>query len=279
MLWRVRLRLRSVLAHDDSTNRMALLLHKLPSLLDDLRRRSLDLMFPPTCLACDADLADESWETDGGFFCTFCRGQIELLQEPICEVCASPVPVAASVRLDCGVCRKLKPRFDRTVALGPYEGLLRDLILGMKSEPRQLVTRSLLDYAWKLQSDALRELHVDAICAVPTHFLREWKRGANAPHALATSLARRLEVPFVKSLLSRKSNTPPQAGLSRPARLLNIRGEILVRKNRAASLGHVLLVDDVLTTGSTANECARVLKRSGIAKVSVFVLGRTPDLG
>lgn len=255
------------------------LLHKLPSLLDELRQRSLDLVFPPTCLACEADLAGESWESAGGMFCTFCRSQIEVLPEPLCEVCASPIPAIAGVRLDCGVCRKLKPRFDRTIALGAYEGLLRDLILGMKSEPRLLVARNLLDFAWQVRSEELLGWKVDSICAVPTHPMREWKRGANAPQALAVSLGRRLKVPTNSKLLYRKSNTPPQAGLSRPARLLNIRGEILVRKSQAANQNHVLLVDDVLTTGATANECARVLKRSGIAKVSVFVLGRTPDLG
>ncbi|MEQ8210386.1 MAG: ComF family protein [Lacipirellulaceae bacterium] len=258
---------------------MTQLLDRLPGLFEEFRRRSLDLVFPPTCLACEADLTSDFWEAEGGLLCGACRRQIVLLQEPLCPVCASPVPEAGGVRLDCGVCRNNKPRFDRTIALGEYEGLLRDLILRMKSETRKLVARSLLAFAWKERHQELRDLGVDAICAVPTHLIRQWQRGVNGPHVLASALSKELGVPFASKLLYRKSNTPPQAGLSRAARSRNIRGEILVRNRLMKKFQHVLLVDDVLTTGATANECAKVLKRAGIARVSVFVLGRTPDLG
>ncbi|QDS98311.1 ComF family protein [Adhaeretor mobilis] len=251
----------------------------LPAWLQDLRGRALDLVFPPTCLACEADLSNVTWQQLGGMFCESCRESLILLEEPICPRCASRVPEVHGVRLDCGVCQKQALRIDRTVAVGPYDGLLRDLILRMKTDTRRLLAHNLVDLAWRACGAQLRDLKVDAIATVPTHPLRQLQRGVSVPHALAGALARKLKVPVASRLLKRKSNTPAQAGLSRPARIKNVRGEILVRQGHVGSLGHVLLVDDVLTTGATADETARVLKRAGIGKVSAFVMGRTLDMG
>jgi predicted amidophosphoribosyltransferase len=105
---------------------------------------------------------------------------------------------------------------------------------------------------------------------------RRWRRGVNPPAEMADHLAQRLGVPAAPRMLRSRRNIPPQIGLSRPARFRNVAGEMAVRPAYSLQAARVLLVDDILTTGATASEAARVLKKTGAEMVAVFVLGRTP---
>jgi len=208
--------------------------------------------------------------------CAACRAELPLIDWPACPKCAAPVPATGGVELACNHCRGAKLRFSRTVALGSYEGLLRQLVMRMKTDRSELVARTLADLAWEELGPVLSNLNVDVVAAVPMHPWRRWQRGTNPPQTLAELLAKRLGVPAAADMLRLVRNVPPQIGLSRPARFRNVAGEMAVRATYHLAASHVLLVDDILTTGATCSEAARVLRRAGAAEVTVFVLARRP---
>lgn len=239
----------------------------------DASAATSDLLYPPRCIACAADLA----EGHGGLMlCRDCHERLSLTDWPVCPRCAAPVPEASGVHLPCNHCRGDRLRFDRAIALGSYEGLLRQLIMRMKAERSELAASTLLEVAWRDVGDVLSDLDVDVVTAVPMHPWRKWRRGANPPAALARGLAHKLRVSVAPNMLRLKRDVPPQVGLSRSARFRNLAGEMALRPTYHLAAARVLLVDDILTTGATCTEAARVLRRGGAGDVTVFVLARTP---
>lgn len=208
--------------------------------------------------------------------CSDCRARLPLIDGPVCPRCAAPAPASNGVVLACNHCRGAKLRFERTIALGRYEGLLRELIMRMKTDRSELVARTLVEAAWRERGEALSTLGIDLATAVPMHLWRRWQRGVNPPGALACSLAEKLGISAAPRALRLKRNVPPQVGLSRAARFRNLSGEMSVRPTYHLRGAHVLLVDDILTTGATCAEAARALRRAGAGEVTVFVLARTP---
>jgi ComF family protein len=208
--------------------------------------------------------------------CPSCRQQLQLVDWPVCERCAAPVPEARGATLACSACRGVKLRFDRALALGSYEGLLRHWIMRMKEDRSGVSVRTLAALAWERLGNSLRGLAIDAVAAVPMHPLRRWQRGVNPPAEIAELAARKLGVPAAARLLRTRRNIPPQIGLSRRGRFQNVAGEMAVRRGYSLQAAHVLVVDDILTTGATASEAARALKAAGAERVTVLVLARTP---
>jgi len=233
----------------------------------------LDLLFPAKCIACHQDLGEQRRASS---ICDECEERLELIDWPVCPRCAAPVPSTDGVDLACNHCRADKLRFERTLALGSYEGLLRQLVMRTKADRQGVVTHALAELAWQRLREQLRELQIDVVTAVPMHRWRRWQLGANGPLQIAQQLAQRLEVPCAGQMLRLVRNVPPQVGLSRPARFRNLAGEMAVGASYYLAAARVLIVDDILTTGATCSEAARVLRRAGAADVTVLVLARTP---
>jgi ComF family protein len=120
---------------------------------------------------------------------------------------------------------------------------------------------------------------VDAVIPVPMHWSRRIWRGANSPETIAERLSRRLAVPLASHLLIRRRRTQPQASLSPTRRMANVRGAFRADKHPDLKGARLLLVDDIMTTGATLNEAAKVLRRAGAAFVGVVVLARAEGLG
>jgi ComF family protein len=211
--------------------------------------------------------------------CASCHAKLRIIDWPVCRRCAAPVPETNGVQLDCSHCRGVKLRFSGAIALGSYEGLLRQLIMRMKTDRSELVARNLVDLAWIELSWRLQALKVDVVASVPMDPWRRWRRGANPPRTMAERLAEKLGAPAASGMLRLLRPLPAQVGLSRPARFRNVAGEMSVRSTYHLEAAHVLLVDDILTTGATCSEAARALRRAGADEVSVFVLARTPADG
>jgi ComF family protein len=233
----------------------------------------VDLLFPPHCAACDAELPSGE---EALSLCGECRAQLHLIEDAVCPRCAAPVPESSGVRLPCNYCRGVRLRFDRTFAVGNYAGVLRDLILRWKEDRQGVVDRFLGELAWNRLKHELSKFHFDVATAVPMSRWEHWRRGVNPPGHLAVQLGRRLGVPAAEWMLWLPRNVPRQMGLSREGRLRNLRGLMKLRPGYHLQAAHVLLVDDILTTGATCSEAARVLKRAGAAEVTVVVLARTP---
>ncbi|NOY43020.1 MAG: ComF family protein [Planctomycetes bacterium] len=231
----------------------------------------LDLLFPPSCLACEAALE----EVVGGVsLCESCLGQLASINGPVCQRCAQRVPEIPGDVADCGHCREDKLRFDRALAWGKYEGLLRELLLKMKHDRSERLARMFSRLLIADLGEKLSAGNFDAVVAVPMSGWRRFVRGTNPPAVMAQIVGRELGVPFMRRGLRRR-NSYPQKGLSRPARFRNMKNEMWAKAGYHLGSFRVLLIDDILTTGATCSEAARVLKQVGAAEVTVLVVGRT----
>ncbi|MEM7234649.1 MAG: hypothetical protein AAF517_20890 [Planctomycetota bacterium] len=249
----------------------------------ELGRGLLDLMAPLACLRC-GELLFDRWEP----FCPSCVETVRWI-DGACRSCATPIlnsrhPADSSnsrpIVERCGACvRRL--RFHRTaVVAGRYEGLLRDLVIAHKFEREQAASRYLAQVLWGLWE---RELEADpglgdspwVVTAVPQHWTRTLYRGSEPAEHLAREFCRLSGFPF-RVLLTKTRATCAQVELSRSARLTNLRGAFRRRWDFWRSQpSHVILIDDVVTTLSTASECSRALKRSGTPAVWVLAVARS----
>ncbi len=208
--------------------------------------------------------------------CGACRGQLSLADWPACRRCAARLPEVQGATLECNYCRGVRLRMDRTLAVGEYEGLLKSMIVRLKDDRSGVMGRTALELAWAQLGPTLKKLHIDVVTAVPMHAWRRWQRGVNPPRRLAEHLARRLHVPAAGAMMALTRNVRPQLGLTRKARLRNMVRQMRMRPGYHLSGAHVLVVDDILTTGATCSEAAQALKTAGAAEVTALVLARTP---
>ena len=230
------------------------------------------LAFPWECPVCGAD--DEGRASP---FCDACRAELVDAAGRACERCASPVGPYADVD-GCRECRGRKFGFDGALALGPYQGPLRSVCLMLKREPEAWLGRWLAELLVEARPElkALTGGPAGAVVApVPLHWRRWWSRGYNQADELAGSLSAALGLRLARPL-KRVRDTEKLAGLGRVERAETMRGAFRVRRNGADSVRGrtVLLVDDVLTTGSTCGAAARALKAAGAKRVIAVVVGR-----
>ena len=170
----------------------------------------------------------------------------------------------------CTLCRLGARGYDAAYSSGEYDGALRKLIHLFKYQGVLSLERTLVDRL----SDALpRDQHFDLLVPVPMHWWRRLTRGRNHAASLARVLARRTGIAFDDPVY-RKKLTPPQAQVSRAGRRRNVKGVFAVRRPATVRGKRILLVDDVLTTGSTAGACAAALKKAGAAHVAVITIAR-----
>jgi len=160
------------------------------------------------------------------------------------------------------------------IAIGPYQGLLREAVLRTKQAPQVPLAHALAHLLWDTQADALRQLQADVLIPIPLHWTRRFWRGTNSPDTLGESLATQLRIPIANHLLRRRRSTRPQWMLTPAARATNVRGALAVRPHPDLQGACVLLLDDILTTGATCHEAARRLRRAGAQQVHVAVFAR-----
>ena len=173
----------------------------------------------------------------------------------------------------CALCRFGLRGFDAAYCFGAYEGVLRELIHIYKYGKVRTLARPLADL---LMRALARDEHFDLVTAVPLHWRRRWQRGFNQAELLAREIARRTGIPFAPTM-RRVRATAAQAGLSNTARRRNVAAAFGFRRfprHTTIESRRVLLVDDVMTTGSTAAACARTLKNAGAARVALLTIAR-----
>jgi ComF family protein len=227
----------------------------------------LQLVYPSACFVCDCALPAEQRD-----ICSRCRTVLTTDPFPCCPRCAATVGPHVPLEGGCIACRDQSFHFECALRLGPYEGLLREVILRMK----HLAGEGLAEVVGELSAahleKRLREAKADIIVPMPLHWRRRWQRGYNQSEALARAFADRLGIPCNAGWLRRVRNTPQQQQQSAAARRDNVRNAFSAPARAELREKTILLVDDVLTTGSTANEAARALRKAGAAKVVVAVL-------
>jgi ComF family protein len=222
--------------------------------------RVLDLVYPPVCALCSqgCDIA----------ICGKCSVLLELVGEDVCRKCGADLLPGARA---CRECRGREFLFSRAVAVGSYVGTLRDLLLRFKLGGEQYLAR---EFGRRLAQRVLDEgLEADAVAAVPMRAGALIRRRYNPAEDLARCVAGALQRPYVPALKKVRS-TKPQATLPMKERASNPAGAFAVRRPKLVRSRSILLVDDVLTTGATANECARALLEAGAREVNLAVVGR-----
>lgn len=228
------------------------------------------ILYPNACRLCHEPLSP-----DGGTFCTACKAGLVATPFPTCPRCAAAVGPFVNLRDGCTHCRDAGFAFDQAFRLGPYDGLLRDAVLRLKHHTGEGLAEALGEFWAGCAAQTLRALAIEVVVPIPLHWLHRLRRGYNQSESLAQALAAALAVPCRPRWLRRARATRKQHHCrSREERRANVRGAFRTRHGDAVRGKHVLLVDDVMTTGSTAHEAARVLRTAGAARIAVAVLAR-----
>jgi len=228
---------------------------------------ALDLVFPPLCPVCDGILGAGRRDP----LCGACWEGFERIAPPWCRCCGAPLGIEGL----CGACRSRRPRFAYARAAVLYGDLVREAIHAFKFGGRRGLATPLGDLLAGLGLSALPGAAPDALVPVPLHPRRARERGYDQALLLARRLERAWGVAVVADALVRAVPTQPQTDLDAAARRRNVRDAFAVRRPELIAGRHVVLVDDVLTTGATAGECARTLARAGAAAVGVVTVART----
>ena len=222
----------------------------------------LDFALPPRCAGCGVVVQDVH------SFCAECWGQIDFLGETGCGVCG--LPLEATEATTCGICLAKPPRIARTRAAVAYGDLTRGLAIRLKSGRKVAVARTMARYMGPLVANGGDPV----LIPVPLHRFRLWMRGFNQSALVARELSRRLELRTEPLALKRVKRTPALRGMSPMQRRKTVSGAFIVRNKAAVEGKTVILIDDVLTTGSTAEACARTLQRAGAARVELITWAR-----
>lgn len=234
-----------------------------------------DLLFPSQCALCGT--ADHAASDGGNAYCPDCIEK--LTPDPInrCHRCAAEIGPYAKSDKGCAHCRNRKLRFRSAVCLGMYDGSLRKALLAAKWSFSAVRMRSLGALLATRRSAELSDMSFDLIVPIPQHWRQRLVRNFNPAWIVAYELASRLNLNCDVHLLRRTSRTRPQKRVSVKQRFENQRGTLAVSCPPAVKSQRILIVDDVLTTGATCSEAARVLKAAGAKSCTVAVLARVLD--
>lgn len=229
----------------------------------------IDLVFPPICPVCGRRLDRHGRDP----LCLPCWEAFPRLRPPVCARCGRPLPGLGPGEA-CEACRRAPPPFAYARAVAAYRDGMREAIHQLKFGGRVALARPLGDLLAEGAGLDLSVEGIDGVVPVPLHARRQAERGFNQAELLARRLARRWRRPFLPRLLVRTRWTRPQTELDEAERRRNVRGAFRVLDPEAVAGRHLLLVDDVLTTGSTVAEASRALLAAGARVVGVLVLAR-----
>jgi ComF family protein len=234
----------------------------------ELFQAAVSLLYPETCAICGKNVRA------GEYLCDGCEAKVIRILPPFCETCSEPFEGSITSAFTCANCAHRTMYFDAAVAAYRGRGIVREVIhefkYGRHIHLRHLVARWL---AAALDDERVRDVFFDLIVPVPLHPARQRERGFNQASLLAELLATQTSIPS-KPVLERIRYTTTQTALDRSERMENLHNAFRLRKNADVRGLRVLLIDDVLTTGSTLSECARVLKRAGAKSVRAATAAR-----
>jgi ComF family protein len=223
----------------------------------------LDFALPPRCAGCGT-IVDEVHS-----FCADCWKQIEFLGSAGCVTCG--LPLGATDADLCAVCLAKPPRIARTRAAVAYGDVSRGLALRLKYGRKVAIAKTMARYMAPLIG---AETAGALLVPVPLHRSRLWQRGFNQSAIVARELSRQTGIETNAVALKRIKRTPPLKGMSLQQRRRTVAGAFKVGDRSVVEGRTVVLVDDVLTTGSTANACARALRRAGATRVELISWAR-----
>jgi len=233
----------------------------------ELKTGLVDFLFPPLCIGCREPLGA------GHGFCATCWSGIAFLDGPMCDCCGLPFGFDPGEATLCAACLSRPPAYDRARAIFAYDDKSRGPILSLKHADRLELVPGFAHWLERTGRPLLEE--TDLIVPVPLHRIRLWQRRYNQAAELARALGRRASKMVAVGGLERSRSTQSQGAMpSARGRRRNVLGAFRVPDAAQVTGRNILLVDDVLTTGATAEACARALKRAGAARVQILALAR-----
>jgi ComF family protein len=245
-------------------------LHDVKQAGKELAGGLLHLLLPHCCHACGRPLGAQD-----DAFCDPCKTQLFFGAGLRCSRCAATIGPYADCEDGCRHFRAERFAFDQAICMGPYDGVLRDLVLRLKHAQNEGLAE-LIGELWAAQSALLFLAQcVEIVVPVPLHWRRRWQRGYNQSAAIARGLAAGLRLPLVTGGLRRVRHTPIQTGRTAPGRRDNLRGAFAAGPaSRSFADRTALLVDDVMTSGATVQAAARALRSAGAKRVVVAAVAR-----
>ena len=243
----------------------------LPARLRRIGRAVVDGVLPPRCLACGT-IIDEP-----DALCGQCWAAMSFFAPPWCARCGLPFPHPMGDDAICPDCARDRPSWDRARAVLRYDKHSRRLVLALKHADRTHLARAL--GGWMRRAGAELLDGADLVLPVPLHWTRLFARRYNQAGLLAQAIRAAGGPPVAPDWLVRRRRTPSQGRLGAAARARNVRGAFALRTGRSIRGKRIVLIDDVLTTGATVEECARVLRRGGAEFVGVLTLARALRAG
>ncbi len=231
-------------------------------------------LYPGWCAVCNAYLL-----LTEDHLCRKCHAKLNELRLPVCGGCGVELPPYAPGKLRCARCRKNRLMFDEIVSIYRYDEHFKELLHQVKFERKfwllDLFRRKIDRLISGLWSGNERPTF---IVPVPLDGARKRERSFNQSLLIAQMLSKALGIPVKNNVVARSGKRTPQSMLTRRERLASTEGTFRMKNSSAVKNSWVLVVDDVVTTGATAHECAKIIKEAGAARVSVFSLARTPSL-
>ena len=225
----------------------------------------MQLAFPCRCILCGVDCR----ETNSSL-CQACLLDLPVLKN-VCVRCSIHLPASLNSNLVCGRCLKSPPSFDQVTAVFHYRHLIKHFVQQAKFN-EQLPYLNLIGQLLVEQLKLSLTDKPDMLIPVPLHRSRYLDRGFNQSREMAALIARELQIPLNETLVRRKKNSQAQVGLTAKERQKNVRG--IFACDAPLNDQHIAIIDDVMTSGSTVNELARILKKSQAGRVDVWVFAR-----
>lgn len=228
-------------------------------------RYLINLFFPAKCIICESISVEEN-------ICTDCWSNLTFITKPYCYKCSNPFNFENDEKALCGYCIMNEPKYDQALSILKYDDYSKKLIHKFKYNDQLHI----LDYLSRLMLNLGHELieKSDIIVPVAMHKQKLLKRGFNQSALLAAKIAQKTKLQYIPDLLIKQHNKASQAGLERKERLKNIQGNFQLNKDFDIKGKRIILIDDVITTGATVNECCKMLRKGKPAKIYVLTLAK-----
>lgn len=221
----------------------------------------LNIISPPKCISCNCNLPLQS----SAAFCYECSKTYSPNNGATCEICGKPI--AKDRDNTCPVCKNTKIYYAKNVSRYVYKGCVKTGIQNMKFKSRRWIAYKFGKALCKTIKAEYSDIKFDYILYVPMTPLNQRKRGFNQSFEMAQIVSEALKVPVASKILYKNAGAKTQSGLKYKERIQNVKNAFTIRNSHLLTDKVILLIDDVFTTGSTINECARILKRNGALAV------------
>lgn len=229
----------------------------------------INLLYPAICRVCSKKINRLNQN-----ICNGCINKIKERLPPFCIKCGKQLNGHPELTAECCDCKNENPYFDRAWSACYYEGVLKELIHDFKYKK---ITALSTDFT-TLITDFMKKYNIARNChlviPVPMHPRRLFKREINHSDILAKNIAKELNIRYSNRILKKIKDTPVQSTLKRHERIKNLSSSFSFKNSSLVRGKNILIVDDLFTTGSTVNECARVLKDAGAESIEVITLAR-----